>query len=270
MKNIIEIKNLNFRYTKKNPVIKDLNLTIEKGQYISILGHNGSGKSTLAKLIVGLLEADSGEIYIDGKLLSEEFIYEIREKIGIVFQNPDNQFVGITVKDDIAFGLENRRIERMKMLDLIDEFSTLVRMEKFLEKNPEELSGGEKQRVAIAGVLACKPEVIILDEATSMLDPKGIKEVNEVIDELKGKKTIIAITHNLSEAINADRVLVMNEGKIILDGTPLEVFREEEILRNSHLDILESMKLIELIKEGTDMKNKEGIENLLWELTFKK
>ena len=268
--NIIEIKNLNFRYTRKYPVIRGLNLSIKKGEYVSILGHNGSGKSTLAKLIVGLLEAESGEIYIDGKLLSEEFIYDIREKIGIVFQNPDNQFVGITVKDDIAFGLENRGIERMKMLDLIDEFSTLVRMNKFLEKNPEELSGGEKQRVAIAGVLACKPDVIILDEATSMLDPKGIKEVNEVIDTLKGSKTIISITHNLSEAINADRVLVMSEGKIILDGTPLDVFKEEEILKNAHLDILESMKLISMIKSGTDIKNKEGIENLLWELTFKK
>ena len=270
MKNIIEIKNLNFRYTSKHPVINDLNLTIKRGEYISILGHNGSGKSTLAKLIVGLLEAESGDIFIDGKLLSEEFIDEIREKVGIVFQNPDNQFVGITVKDDIAFGLENRRIERTKMLDLIDEFSALVRMDKFLEKNPEELSGGEKQRVAIAGVLACKPDIIILDEATSMLDPKGIKEVNEVIDELKGTKTIISITHNLIEAINADRVLVMNEGRIILDGTPLEVFREEETLIESHLDILESMKLLKLIKEGTDINNKEGIENLLWELTFKK
>lgn len=270
MKNIIEIKNLNFRYTRKNPVINDLNLIIEKGQYIAILGHNGSGKSTLAKLIVGLLEAESGEIYINGKLLSEEFIDEIRENVGIVFQNPDNQFVGITVKDDIAFGLENRRIERKEMLSLIDDFSKIVRMDKFLEKNPEELSGGEKQRVAIAGVLACKPEIIIFDEATSMLDPKGIKEVNEVIDELKGQKTIISITHNLSEAINADRVLVMNEGRIVLDGTPLEVFKEEEILKSSHLDILESMKLIEAIKKGTTMNNKEGIENLLWELTFKK
>ena len=169
--NIIEIKNIHFSYTKNTPVIQDVTLSIKKGEFVCILGHNGSGKSTLAKLIVGLLKVNQGTIEIDGVLLDEESVTELRKKIGIVFQNPDNQFVGVTVKDDIAFGLENRQFERLHMLDLIDVYSKMVGMDGFLDHNPENLSGGEKQRVAIAGVLACNPEVIIFDESTSMLDP---------------------------------------------------------------------------------------------------
>mgnify|MGYP000846972631 CR=1 FL=1 len=266
---MIKVTNLNFAYKEEN-IIKNLSLTINTGEFVCILGHNGSGKSTLAKLLVGLLKADSGEIYINEKLLNEENIDEIRGKIGIVFQNPDNQFVGVTVKDDIAFGLENRRFPRDEMLRLVEEYAKLVGMEKFLDANPENLSGGEKQRVAIAGVLAYNPEIIIFDEATSMLDPRGMKEVNEVINSLKGKKTIISITHNLKEAVNADRIIVMNDGQIVLDGNPKEVFKEKEILKASKLDILESMKLLELIENTKNLKNKEKIEEALWELTFQK
>ena len=264
--NIIEISNLSFKYHKTN-VVDDLSLNIEAGEFICILGHNGSGKSTLAKLIVGLLKANQGTIYIDGVELTEETVDALRQKIGIVFQNPDNQFVGVTVKDDIAFGLENRQVEREKMLKLINDFSKLVSMDGFLEANPEDLSGGEKQRVAIAGVLASNPEVIIFDEATSMLDPKGVREVIQVIKDLKGTKTIISITHNLTEALLASKVVVMNEGKIVLTGTPAEVFKERQILKDSKLDILESMKLLELI-ENSDIKNKEKIEEILWELSY--
>src|SRR5690554_192317 len=267
---MVKVKNLKFAYKDDNLVIKDVSRSINKGVFGWILCHNGSGKSTLGKLLVGLLKADSGEIYINGKLLTEDSVDQLRAEIGIVFQNLDNQFVGETVKDDIAFGLENRRYAREDMLKLIDEFSKLVGMEKFLEANPETVSGGEKQRVAIAGILAYNPNIIIFDEATSMLDPRGIREVNEVINSLKGQKTIIAITHNLREAINADRIIVMNDGKIVLDGKPEEVFKEKEILKQAKLDILESMKLIELIEDAKDLKYKKEIEEILWELTFQK
>ncbi len=268
--NIIEIKNLNFQYTKKDVAIKNVSLSIEKGEFVCILGHNGSGKSTLAKLIAGLLAAKSGEIYVNGILINEKTINEVRHNVGIVFQNPDNQFVGVTVKDDIAFGLENRQIEREEMLARIEKYAQLTNMSNFLEYNPENLSGGEKQRVAIAGVLACHPEVIIFDEATSMLDPKGVREVTEMINQLKGYKTIISITHNLQEALFADRVIVMNDGEIVLNDTPINVFKQKEILINSKLDILTSMKLITKINSEKGLKNKAEIEELLWQLTFEK
>ncbi|HHZ11148.1 MAG TPA: energy-coupling factor transporter ATPase [Acholeplasmataceae bacterium] len=267
---MVEVKNLDFSYRKGAKVIDSLSLRVEKGEFVTILGHNGSGKSTLAKLLVGLLKADSGEIYIEGKPLNEETVDELRGKIGIVFQNPDNQFVGVTVKDDIAFGLENRRYPREKMLELIEEYSKLVKMEKFLEYNPENLSGGEKQRVAIAGILAYNPDVIIFDEATSMLDPKGVREVTEVINRLKGKKTIIQITHNLSEAVASDRIIVLKEGRIILDGPPKEVFKNKDLLKESRLDILDCMKLIELVETAPNLKNKDELEEFLWELTFQR
>lgn len=266
---LIEIKDLVFKYNKKNKAINNLSLAIDKGEFVCILGHNGSGKSTLAKLIVGLLKANKGNILIDGVELTEETVDELRKKIGIVFQNPDNQFVGVSVKDDIAFGLENRLVPREKMIELIDKYSKLVSMDKFMDYNPEDLSGGEKQRVAIAGVLATRPEVIIFDEATSMLDPKGVREVIDVIRNLKENHTVISITHNLEEALLATKVIVLNEGKIILEGSPQEVFKEKEILKNAKLDILESMKLLELV-EKSNIKEKRKIEDVLWELSYQK
>lgn len=266
---LIEVRDLHFRYNSEDRALKGVDLDIEKGQFVCILGHNGSGKSTLAKLLVGLLEAKKGHIYIDNTLLDENSVDELRKKIGIVFQNPDNQFVGITVKDDIAFGLENRKVEREEMLRLIDEYSKKVNMNEFLDRNPESLSGGEKQRVAIAGILAMNPEIIIFDEATSMLDPKGVKEVMDVIDNLKSKKTIISITHNLQEAIKADKVVVMNDGKVVLEGKPEEVFTHFDELKNSKLDILDSMKLLEMV-EASAINRKEEVKNALWELTYQK
>ena len=174
---IIELKNVTYQYTKNNKAVSDVSFTVEKGEFVCILGHNGSGKSTLAKLIVGLLKAKSGDIIINGTKLTEETVDKVRLDLGIVFQNHDNQFVGITVKDDIAFGLENRQIKREDILRRINEYAKVVDMEEFLDRNPESLSGGQKQRVAIAGVLACEPEIIVFDESTSMLDPKGVKEV---------------------------------------------------------------------------------------------
>lgn len=266
---LIEVKDVVFHYSRNEKALNNISLSIDRGEFVCILGHNGSGKSTLAKLLVGLLEPKSGSIYIDGELLSEATVDEVRKKIGIVFQNPDNQFVGVTVKDDIAFGLENRQVERKEILEKITTFSELVSMDKFLEYNPEDLSGGEKQRVAIAGVLACDPEVIIFDEATAMLDPKGVREVMDVVRNLKGHKTIISITHNLAEALLASKVIVMNAGEIVKVGTPQEVFKEKDILRGSKLDILESMKLLEFV-EKSNIKDKEKIEDILWELTYQR
>ncbi|MGD9887545.1 MAG: energy-coupling factor transporter ATPase [Bacilli bacterium] len=267
---MIKVEHVSFSYRPNEPVIKDISFSIEKGEFVCILGHNGSGKSTIAKLLTGLLPVETGEIYINGLLLNEKNVNEIRQQVGIVFQNPDNQFVGVTVKDDMAFGLENRQFPRETMLELIDKYARLVNMENFLEYNPENLSGGEKQRVAIAGVLAASPEVIIFDESTSMLDPRGVKEVNEIINTLKGHKTIIAITHNLNEATFADRVIVLSLGEIILNDTPRAVFAHKDLLKNSSLDILESMKLIELIEKNPKLKNKKEIEEMLWEYAFQK
>jgi len=267
----IEVKNLSFRYVKEEQTIDDISFNIEKGEFICVLGHNGSGKSTLAKLLVGLLEARKGSIHVNGVELTEETVDELRKEMGIVFQNPDNQFVGVTVKDDIAFGLENRRINNKEMNELIDYYSELVGMHDFLDRNPEELSGGEKQRVAIAGILAMNPELIIFDESTSMLDPKGVKEIIDIIKHLKGKKTVISITHNLEEASFADRVIVMNKGKIVLNDTPENVFKNIEVLKEAKLDILNSMKLIDRIEQSNinDIKKKE-LEEALWELSYQK
>ena len=265
----IEIKNLFFGYSSKTGTLKNINLDINKGEFVAILGHNGSGKSTLAKILVGLLPASMGTVNILGQELNEENVDKLRQHIGIVFQNPDNQFVGVTVKDDIAFGLENRCIPADRMNEIIDEYSKIVGMDKFLDSNPENLSGGQKQRVAIASVLAFMPDIIIFDEATSMLDPQGVREVNEVINSLKGSKTILSITHNLYEAIKADRIIVLNKGEVVLIGTPDEVFKEKEILKASNLDTLDTMKIIEML-ENNNVKNSEKVKELLWQLTYNK
>lgn len=265
----IELKNICFSYTKQVEVIKDLSITIESGEMVSIIGHNGSGKSTIAKLIVGLLKPTSGELYLDGKLLTSDNIDDFRLKLGIIFQNPDNQFVGVTVKDDIAFGLENHCIPHDEMVQKIDHYAKLVNMEAFLEANPENISGGQKQRVAIAGVLAMETEVIIFDESTSMLDPKGTKEIIETIKKLKvdSNKTIIMITHNLEEVVFSDRVIVLNDGIKVLDGTPREVLIEKDILTSCGLTVIDSIKAI-LAVEKSIHPQKEELVKALWELTF--
>jgi len=236
---MIKVSDLSFSYNGVDDALKNISLEISKGSWVSILGHNGSGKSTLSKLLVGLLSPASGEIYIDNMKLDEAHISEIRKKIGIVFQNPDNQFVGVTVKHDIAFGLENQCIPHDEMVDKINHYASLVGMEQFLSKEPHQLSGGQKQRVAIAGALAMEQDIMILDEATSMLDPEGTTEIIELIKVLNTdlKKTIITITHDLSFAAQSDYLIVLKDGEVILTGTPREVFKEEELLKSSNLEL---------------------------------
>ena len=266
---MIDIKNLSFKYNKKTEALKDVSLNIEKGKWISILGHNGSGKSTLAKLLIGLLTQDSGEILIDGILLSEETVNDVRKKIGIVFQNPDNQFVGVTVRYDIAFGLENKELDSKTMEDLVLEYATYVGMEDYLEKEPHTLSGGQKQRVAIAGALAMNQDVIILDEATSMLDPRGTSDIINLIKKVNKEKnkTVITITHDLSLANMSDYIYVLREGSLILEGVPKDVFKEEELLKSSHLEIPLALSIYNEISKDKNVDKK--LVDALWEFNSK-
>lgn len=265
----IEVKNLDFSYDEHTHAVKNVSFSIEKGSYTTIIGHNGSGKSTIAKLMIGLLEKNSGEILVDGLSLTLENLQAIRNKVGIVFQNPDNQFIGSTVKDDIAFGLENHCVEPDKMDDIIMEFAEKVNMVEFLDSEPTKLSGGQKQRVAIAGVLAMAPEIMIFDESTSMLDPQGKNEINEVIRELheKTKMTLVSITHDIEEVTKSDFVIVMNNGEIVMSGKPEEIMKREKELLKSNLDLPFSLKMIkELEKHKIKLKQSVTIEGLVDEL----
>ena len=239
--NAVEVRNLSFSYDPqvKTRTIDRVSFSIPSGSYTTVIGHNGSGKSTIAKLLLGLLEKAEGEIYIDGLELNLENLREIRGKIGIVFQNPDNQFIGSTVRDDIAFGLENHCVPQREMDGIIEKFAARVNMSEFLNSEPTKLSGGQKQRVAIAAVLAMCHDIIVFDEATSMLDPTGKREINNLIKELhKDKKlTVISITHDIEEVAQSDNVIVVNKGKIALVGTPKEVFRNEKLMESMQLDI---------------------------------
>ncbi len=265
MENIIKVENLCFEYEPGLKTIHNISFQIKKGEYVAILGHNGSGKSTIAKLLIGLLEKKSGHIIIDHKELNLENLYKIREKIGIVFQNPDNQFIGATVRDDIAFGLENICIPREKMDELIERYAKRVRMDQFLDHEPTKLSGGQKQRVAIAGILAMSPSIIILDESTSMLDPRGRKEINELIRELKEDKemTIISITHDIEEAKNADRILLLNKGEIVGDDQPETLLMNEKLLLDLHLDTPFALKVSRKLKaQGIQINETLNVEEL--------
>ena len=239
--NAVEVRNLSFSYDPqvKTRTIDRVSFSIPSGSYTTVIGHNGSGKSTIAKLLLGLLEKAEGEIYIDGLELNLENLREIRGKIGIVFQNPDNQFIGSTVRDDIAFGLENHCVPQREMDGIIEKFAARVNMSDFINSEPTKLSGGQKQRVAIAAVLAMRHDIIVFDEATSMLDPTGKREINNLIKELhKDKKlTVISITHDIEEVAQSDNVIVVNKGKIALVGTPKEVFRNEKLMESMQLDI---------------------------------
>ena len=225
---ILEVKDLNFSYEEEEKTIDNVSFSVEEGSYTTIVGHNGSGKSTIAKLIMGLLESASGTITIDGIALNNENLAKIRSRIGIVFQNPDNQFIGATVRDDIAFGLENHCVEPSMMDEIIDTNAALVKMSDFMDQEPTHLSGGQKQRVAIAGVLAMKPKLLIFDEATSMLDPDGKDEIKKVIMKLhkESSLTILSITHDIDEVASSDYVVALDQGKVVLTGTPQEVFQQ--------------------------------------------
>lgn len=269
MENIIQVNNLCFEYEKGLKTIDNISFNIKKGSYVAILGHNGSGKSTIAKLLIGLLEKSSGNIVVNNYPLDLENLYNVRDNIGIVFQNPDNQFIGSTVRDDIAFGLENNCVDPNQMDDIIETFASKVGMSDFLDHEPTKLSGGQKQRVAIAGILAMAPSIIILDEATSMLDPVGRREINELVKELNKEKsiTIISITHDIEEAVNADEIILLNKGKIVANGTPNDILSNQEQLTDLQLDIPFTFKIINgLNKKGINIKDTLNKKELVEEL----
>ena len=269
---MIEVKNLKFSYSQRDAAVKDVSFTVLDHEWLSIIGHNGSGKSTIAKLLVGLLKAKSGQIIYDGVELTEDTVDDIRKRVGIVFQNPDNQFVGYNVKYDIAFGLENHNVKREEMIELIDEYTKKVDMNSFLEREPQTLSGGQKQRVAIAGILALNCDIIILDEATSMLDPEGTEEIIKLIDELHKKynKTVITITHDLNLAELSDHIIVLKEGELIKEGTPKEIFEERDILLSSNLDIPFSLKAYYEASKLNELSSNKALMDTLWEYHLKK
>ena len=269
---MIEVKNLCFSYQNNINAVDDVSFTVDDHKWISIIGHNGSGKSTISKLLVGLLEPKSGEILYDGVLLNNKSANEIRKHVGIVFQNPDNQFVGINVLYDIAFGLENHLVPREEMKKLILEYSTKVGMQDYLNREPNSLSGGQKQRVAIAGILAMNCDTIILDEATSMLDPEGVMEITSLIKKLKNtyNKTIITITHDLDLASYSDEVLVMKDGKLIASGKPEEIFENRELLQSSNLDMPFRLRFYHKALEDEKLKNNCKLMEALWEYHFMK
>ena len=274
MKSIIEVKDLSFRY-KEDQEYYDVNSVtfhVKRGEWLSIVGHNGSGKSTTIRLIDGLLEAESGEIWIDGQLLSSENVWDLRRQIGMVFQNPDNQFVGATVEDDVAFGLENQGLPREEMKKRVAESLELVGMLDFKKREPARLSGGQKQRVAIAGVVALRPAILILDEATSMLDPEGRRELIQTVQEIRKdhQMTVVSITHDLEEVAMSDRVLVMKKGQVESTSSPRELFSRDD-LDQIGLDEPFTNQLKESLREtGYQLPDgylTEGeLEDKLWEL----
>ncbi|WP_186627123.1 energy-coupling factor ABC transporter ATP-binding protein [Streptococcus sp. sy010] len=277
---IIDVNKLNFKYDSddQNYLLKELSFHVKQGEWLSIIGHNGSGKSTTVRLLDGLLSAESGQIYISGQELTEKNLWQIRRQIGMVFQNPDNQFVGATVEDDIAFGLENQGLSKDEMENRITEALAMVGMSAFRDKEPARLSGGQKQRVAIAGVIAMRPDIMILDEATSMLDPNGRREVMSLIKKVRDTYglTVISITHDLDEVNLSDRVLVMKKGQVELDLSSRELFSEENRnLLDLGLDQPFSSRLqMSLIEAGVlsdfDYMTEEELGDRLWELASSK
>ena len=237
---LIKAENISFSYDEKVDVIKNATFSFYEGKSYAIIGHNGSGKSTLARILIGLLKCKEGTLTAFNLPYDSKNIKEIRTHLGIIFQNPDNQFIGSSVRDDIAFGLENRQVSNKEMEDIIIRFASEVGMADSLDKEPSNLSGGQKQRVAIAGVLSMGPDVIIFDEATSMLDPKGKREILELISRLRKanpKLTLISITHDIEEAFDYDEILVMNKGEIVLKDTPDNALKHYDILEECKLDI---------------------------------
>lgn len=259
---MIKVDKLRYTYIQdpnENIAVDGVSFHIQKGEWVAVVGHNGSGKSTLAKLLDGLLMAESGQIMVDDVLLDESSVWQVRSKIGMVFQNPDNQFVGATVEDDVAFGLENQGVPREQMAERIETALQAVGMSDFKDKEPSRLSGGQKQRVAIASVLALRPQVIILDEATAMLDPKGRKQVIATIQRLQKALglTVISITHDIEEAMLSDRVFVMNKGKLLFQETPPVLFDKVEDVAVLGLEMPLAYQIKALIQEhGVDVPNR--------------
>ena len=274
MKSVIDVKNLSFRYKESQEYydVKDITFHVKRGEWLSIVGHNGSGKSTTVRLIDGLLEAESGEIVIDGQRLTEGNVWSIRRQIGMVFQNPDNQFVGATVEDDVAFGLENQGLSRQEMRKRVEEALDLVGMLDFKKREPARLSGGQKQRVAIAGVVALRPAILILDEATSMLDPEGRRELIETVKGIRKDydMTVISITHDLEEVAMSDRVLVMKKGEIESTSSPRELFSRNDLDQIGLDDPFANQLKHSLSQNGYDLPEnyltESELEDKLWEL----
>lgn len=278
MNNIIEVKNLTYKYNQEDEhyTLNDVSFHVKQGEWLSIIGHNGSGKSTTVRLIDGLLEAESGDIYIDGDALTIDNVWYKRRLIGMVFQNPDNQFVGATVEDDVAFGLENQGIPLEDMRTRVNEALELVGMTDFKTREPARLSGGQKQRVAIAGVVALRPKIIILDEATSMLDPEGRLDLIKIVREIKERHgmTVISITHDLDEVALSDRVIVMKNGQVESISTPNKLFMREDLV-DLDLDRPFTTELASSLRQtGLDLPlryfTEEELEETLWELISKK
>ncbi len=251
MANIIEVAHLSYRYRNgeadvdQRPALNDVSFTVQAGEWLAIVGHNGSGKSTLAKSLDGLLPFSEGTITVGGIKLTPATVWQVREKIGMIFQNPDNQFVGATVEDDVAFGLENRQIARADMVPRVQAAIEEVGMTEFAHREPSSLSGGQKQRVALAGIVAIAPDILILDEATSMLDPQGRRDMLELVRQLRADQhlTVISITHDIDEAANADRVLVIDDGRLVEEAAPATIFAQGERLVRLGLDLPFTSKL---------------------------
>ncbi|VDG17664.1 energy-coupling factor ABC transporter ATP-binding protein [Lactobacillus sp.] [Lactiplantibacillus mudanjiangensis] len=280
MSQIINVEHLNYRYPQQDTdalTLTDVSFSVAAGEWVAIVGHNGSGKSTLAKNLNGLLAPVSGQITIDGQVLSEDTVWDIRRKIGMVFQNPDNQFVGATVADDVAFSLENQGIPRETMLKRVDEALAQVDMSAFKTREPARLSGGQKQRVALAGMIAARPKILILDEATSMLDPEGRAEVLATIRQMKADSdlTVLSITHDIDEAASANRVLVVNDGQLVEEGTPAEIFEHGPALIKMGLDMPYPERLKAALKRQgvtvpTTYLTEKGMADWLWQLISNK
>lgn len=283
MSNFIEVKNVSFSYINdfetpsvKNTVISDLSLEIERGEFVAILGHNGSGKSTLAKMFNAINLPESGDIFISGMNTKDEAnLFDIRKTVGMVFQNPDNQIVATIVEEDVAFALENIGVEPSEIRRKVDEALNTVGMYKYREHAPHKLSGGQKQRIAIAGVLALSPECIVMDEPTAMLDPIGRREIMKTIKQLNSMGvTIILITHYMEEAAQAGRVIVMDNGKIILDDEPKRVFSQCELLKSVGLDVPQVTELTHVLIDcglplANDIISEEECVQALYELLKK-
>lgn len=254
MEEALRVEHLYFNYDENVHTLSDISFSVNKGDYVTLIGHNGSGKSTLAKMISLLLTPISGDIFINGQKIKandQDEVNKVRKIIGIVFQNPDNQFIGSTVEDDIAFGLENRNVPLKEMQVLVKEFAKKVNMINFLNKEPSELSGGQKQRVAIAGILALNLKIIIFDEATSMLDPEGVEDIRSLIFEMRRKDpslTFISITHDIEEAYLSDYCIVLNHGKIFKEGKPSEVFSDSNVINSIGLDMPFVLKIKNSLK----------------------
>ncbi|HZG72632.1 MAG TPA: energy-coupling factor ABC transporter ATP-binding protein [Chondromyces sp.] len=277
-KPIIQIHDVHFRYRDQpSYALEGVSFEVSQGEWLAIVGHNGSGKSTLAKMLNGLHYPEKGKVTVAGYTLEEKNVWDIRKRLGMVFQNPDNQFVGTTVQDDVAFGLENNGVSQPVMVNRVRDSLKQVGMIDFLNQEPHHLSGGQKQRVAIAGILALQPDIILLDEATSMLDPRGREDVLSTIRALKDelRLTVISITHDLDEAARADRIIVLNRGKVFTQGTPNEIFQLDNQLNELGLDVPFSVKLSKtLLSQGFQLKEnhlrEEELVKDLWTSNFSK